>query len=106
MKLYSDNGQTHPYGKEWKFYRPWPVEIPRGGITPAYEEVWKKAFKAFQDHFDQHVDWDKTKLVVFLLSLDGAYDKQSAERMRYYGKLLKESSATRLKFRVDGWYPL
>ncbi len=106
VKLYSENGQTHPYGKEWKFYRPWPVELPKEGPTPAYAEVWKKGFKAFQDHFDQHPGWDKTKLVVFLLSLDEAYDKQSAERMRYYGQLVKDAGATRLKYRVDGWYPM
>ena len=95
-----------PYGKEWKFYRPWPVEVPKGGLTAEYASVWKKAFQAFQEHFDRNPAWNRTKPVVFLLSLDESYDQQSIERMLYYGRLLKESGAKRLKFRIDGSYPM
>jgi len=95
-----------PYGKEWKFYRPWPLDIPRNGFTPEYGEVWKKAFHAFQEHFDQHPAWNRTKPIVFLLSLDESYDEPSIEKFLYYGKLLKESGAKRLKFRIDGSYPM
>jgi Domain of unknown function (DUF4091) len=95
-----------PYGKEWKFYRPWPVDIPKGGITPEYGEIWKKSFHAFQEHFDRHPAWNRTKPIVFLLSLDESYDQQSIEKMLYYGRLLKESGAKRLKFRIDGSYPM
>ena len=95
-----------PYGKEWKFYRPWPVDIPKNGFTPEYGEVWKKAFRAFQEHFDQHPAWNRTKPIVFLLSLDESYDEPSIEKFLYYGKLLKESGAKRLKFRIDGSYPM
>ena len=87
-----------PYGKEWKFYRPWPVEVPKGGVTPEYGEVWKKAFQRFQEHFDQHPAWNRTKPIVFLLSLDESYDEPSIEKMLYYGRLLKESGAKRLKY--------
>lgn len=95
-----------PYGKEWKFYRPWPVELPDGGPTPVYGEVWKKAFRAFEDHFDQHPAWNRTKPIVFLLSMDESYDEPSIQRFLYYGRLLKESGAKRLKFRIDGSYPM
>jgi hypothetical protein len=74
-----------PYGKEWKFYRPWPVEVPKGGVTSEYGEVWKKAFHAFEEHFDQHPAWNRTKPIVFLLSLDESYDDPSIEKMLYYG---------------------
>lgn len=50
-----------PYGKEWKFYRPWPVDLPKGGATTEYGEIWKKAFRGFQEHFDQHPTWNRTK---------------------------------------------
>ena len=95
----------NPYGKEWKFYRPWPVDVPKQGPTSEYADVWKKAFKAFQDHFDAHPQWNRTALIVFLLSLGRIYDDASIEKMLYYGKLLKDSGARRLKYRVDGWYP-
>jgi len=95
-----------PYGKEWKFYRPWPVEVPKGGVTEEYSEVWKKAFHAFQEHFDRHPAWNRTKPIVFLLSLDESYDDASVAKMLYYGRLLKESGARRLKFRIDGSYPM
>jgi len=94
------------YGKEWKFYRPWPVDIPESGVTSEYGEVWKKAFAAFEEHFDQHPAWKSTKPIVFLLSLDESYDEPSIQRFLYYGHLLKESGAKRLKFRIDGSYPM
>ncbi len=68
--------------------------------------MWKKAFHAFQEHFDGHPSWNRTKLIVFLLSLDESYDDASVEKMLYYGRLLKESGANRLKFRIDGSYPM
>jgi hypothetical protein len=92
-------------GKEFKYYRPWPLDLPREGPTPEYAEVWKKAFREFQDHFDRHPAWNKTRLVVYLLSLDEAYDDVARERMIYYGQLLKDSGARRLEYRVDGGYP-
>lgn len=94
-----------PYGKEWKFYRPWPVDLPDSGFTPEYGEIWKKAFRAFEDHFEQH-QWNRTKAIVFPLSLDESYDEASIEKFLYLGRLLKESGAKRLKFRVDGSYPM
>jgi Domain of unknown function (DUF4091) len=102
---YDSRHPGEPYGKEWKFYRPWPVDLPKQGPTPQYAEIWKKTFKAYQEHFDQHPEWNRTTLVVFLLSLDESYDDASIDRMLYYGKLLKESGANRLKYRIDGWYP-
>jgi hypothetical protein len=92
-------------GKEFKFYAPWPVAVPREGPTPEYGDIWKKAFRQFDAHFDQHPEWNKTRLVVYLLSLDEAYDDIARERMFYYGQLLKDSGAKRLEYRVDGWYP-
>ncbi len=92
-------------GKEFKFYSPWPVALPREGRTPAYDEIWKNAFQQFEAHFDDHPQWNKTRLVVYLLSLDEAYDDVARERMFYYGQLLKDSGARRLEYRVDGWYP-
>jgi hypothetical protein len=106
VNLYYDTRHVgFPYGKEWKFYRPWPAAIPEGGPTPEYAEIWKKAFKGFQDHFDQHPEWKGTRPVVFLLSLDESYDEESVERLHYYGNLLEESGADRLEYRIDGWYP-
>jgi hypothetical protein len=90
--------------KEFKFYAPWPVPVPREGRTPEYAEIWKSAFQAVQQHFDEHPAWDKTRLLVFLLSLDESYDDESVERMIYYGQLLKESGARRLEYRIDGGY--
>jgi Domain of unknown function (DUF4091) len=95
-----------PYGKEWKFYRPWPVELPDTGITPEYTAIWKNTFQAFQKHIEEHPEWDRTKFIVFLLSLDESYDKDSVEKILYYGNLIKEAGATRLKYRVDGSYPM
>lgn len=92
-------------GKEWKFYAPWPVRMPRQGRTPEYRAIWKNAFQAYQAHFDQHPAWSKTELVVFFNSLDESYDELSRSRMIYFGQLLKESNVPRLKYRVDGSYP-
>jgi len=92
-------------GKEFKFYSPWPVAVPEGGPTPEYAEIWKKTFKLFEDHLNSKPAWRKTRPVVFLLSLDEAYDDAARERMFYYGRLLKDSGAQRLEYRVDGWYP-
>ena len=98
VNVYYDSRHIgYAYGKEWKFYRPWPLDLPKDGPTAEYAELWKKGFKAFQDHFDQHPEWNRTTPVVFLLSLDESYDEGSIDRMLYYGKLLKESGAKRLK---------
>jgi hypothetical protein len=107
VNVYHDTGSAGvAYGKEWKFYRPWPVDLPDSGPTPEYGEVWKKSFRAFQDHFDQHPTWNRTEPIVFLLSLDESYDEGSIQKFLYYGQLLKESGAKRLKFRIDGSYPM
>jgi hypothetical protein len=103
---YNSEHLGSPYGKEWKFYRPWPVDLPEHGVTPEYTEVWKKSFAAFQQHFDDHPTWNRTKPIVFFLSLDESYDSASVEKFLYYGRLLKESGAKRLKFRIDGSYPM
>jgi hypothetical protein len=92
-------------GKEWKFYAPWPVRMPRQGPTPEYRAIWKNAFQAYQAHFDQHPAWNKTEMVVFFNSLDESYDEVSRNRMFYFGELMKESNVPRLKYRVDGSYP-
>ena len=103
---YDSQHVGYPYGKEWKFYRPWPVAVPKGGVTPEYGEIWKNAFRGFQQHFDAHPEWNRTKPIVFLLSLDESYDDASVRQMLYYGGLLKDSGAKRLKFRIDGSYPM
>lgn len=102
---YTSRNVGWPYGKEWKFYRPWPIDLPKQGITPEYTEVWKKTFRAFHDHFGEK-KWDRTKPIVFLLSLDESYDKPSVDKLIYYGNLIKEAGADRLKYRVDGSYPM
>jgi hypothetical protein len=103
---YNSSHVGWPYGKEWKFYRPWPVAIPDSGVGPAYGAVWTKAFRAFEDHFDAHPAWNRTTPIVFLLSLDESYDERSIEQFLYYGRLLRQSGAKRLKFRIDGSYPM
>ncbi|MGI8958338.1 MAG: hypothetical protein ACR2IV_00975 [Bryobacteraceae bacterium] len=105
MNLYKQARGIQLSGKEFKFYAPWPVAMPRQGPTPEYREIWKNAFRAYQAHFDQHPAWNKTRLLVYFLSLDEAYDDVARERMLYFGQLLKESGAPRLEYRVDGWYP-
>ena len=105
MNLYKQARGIQLSGKEFKFYAPWPVALPAGGPTPEYREIWKNAFRAVQAHFDRHPAWNRTRLLVYLLSLDEAYDEVARERMFYYGELLKESGARRLEYRVDGWYP-
>jgi len=105
MNLYKQARGIQLSGKEFKFYAPWPVAMPPGGPTPAYREIWKNAYRAVEAHFDQHAAWNRTRLLVYLLSLDEAYDDVARERMFYYGQLLKESGAGRLEYRVDGWYP-
>jgi hypothetical protein len=102
---YNDRNPGWPYGKEWKFYRPWPIRLPEQGITPQYTAVWKKAFQAFEKHFEDR-GWNDTQFIVFLLSLDESYDEPSIQKMLYYGNLLKESGAKLLKFRIDGSYPM
>jgi len=92
-------------GKEFKFYSPWPVALPKEGQTAAYAEIWKNAFRQFESHLNEHPQWNKTRFVVYLLSLDEAYDDVARERMFYYGQLLKDSGVKRLEYRVDGWYP-
>ena len=105
MNLYKQARGIQLSGKEFKFYAPWPVAIPPGGPTPEYREIWKNAFRAVQSHFDGQRAWNRTRLLVYFLSLDEAYDEVARERMFYYGELLKESGARRLEYRVDGWYP-
>jgi len=105
MNLYKQARGIQLSGKEFKFYAPWPVAIPPGGPTPEYREIWKNAFQAVQSHFDGQRAWNRTRLLVYFLSLDEAYDEVARERMFYYGELLKESGARRLEYRVDGWYP-
>jgi hypothetical protein len=105
MNLYKQARGIQLSGKEFKFYAPWPVAMPKQGPTPEYRDIWKNAFRAYQSHFDQHPAWDKTRLLVYFLSLDEAYDDIARERMLYFGQLLKDSGAPRLQYRVDGWYP-
>ncbi|PYV39338.1 MAG: hypothetical protein DMG06_23385 [Acidobacteria bacterium] len=105
MNLYKQERGIQLSGKEFKFYAPWPVAMPRQGPTPEYREIWKNTFRAYQAHFDQQPAWNKTRLLVYFLSLDEAYDEVARERMLYFGQLLKESGARRLQYRVDGWYP-
>jgi hypothetical protein len=105
MNLYKQARGIQLSGKEFKFYASWPVALPKEGPTPAYREIWKNAFRAYQAHFDEHTGWNKTRLLVYFLSLDEAYDDVARERMLYFGQLLKESGAPRLQYRVDGFYP-
>lgn len=105
MNIYKQARGIQLSGKEFKFYAPWPVAMPKQGPTPEYRQIWKNAFRAYQEHFDQHPAWNKTRLLVYFLSLDEAYDKVARERMFYFGELLKESNAPRLNYRVDGFYP-
>jgi hypothetical protein len=105
MNLYKQARGIQASGKEFKFYAPWPVPIPASGPTPEYRETWKNTYRAVQAHFDQHPNWNRTRLLVYFLSLDEAYDEVARERMFYHGELLKESGARRLEYRVDGWYP-
>lgn len=103
---YNSRNIGWPYGKEWKFYRPWPLELPDEGVTPEYTAVWKDTFRQFQQHIEEHPEWKSTKFIVFLLSLDESYDEDSIQKMIYYGNLIKEAGANRLKFRIDGSYPM
>ncbi|MFN7995732.1 MAG: DUF4091 domain-containing protein [Bryobacteraceae bacterium] len=105
MNLYKQARAIQLSGKEFKFYAPWPVSMPREGPTPEYREIWKNAFRAYQKHFDEHPAWNKTRLLVYFLSLDEAYDDVARDRMLYFGELLKEAHTPRLEYRVDGWYP-
>ena len=105
MNLYKQARGIQLNGKEFKYYAPWPVALPREGPTPAYREIWKNAFRAYGQHFDSHPAWNRTRLIVYFLSLDEAYDKVARERMFYYGDLLKEANTPRLEYRVDGGYP-
>jgi len=106
MNLYKVLRGIQVAGKEFKFYRAWPIDLPEQGFTPEYETVFKKAFKGFQDHFDANPKWDRTRLIVFFLGLDEAYDEKSWNQMVYYAKLLDDSGADRLDFRIDGLYPM
>ena len=105
MNPYKQARGVQQSGKEFKFYAPWPVALPPEGRTPAYEEIWKKTFRAVDEHFTAHPRWNRTRLLVYFLSLDEAYDDVARERMFYYGQLMKDSGARRLEYRVDGWYP-
>jgi hypothetical protein len=102
---YDSRNVGFPYGKEWKFYRPWPAPIPKAGLTKEYGEIWTNAFRGFQKHFDER-RWNRTMPIVFLLSLDESYDEPSQEKIIYYGELLKKSGAHSLKYRIDGSYPM
>lgn len=103
---YTSRNIGFAYGKEWKFYRPWPVELPRAGVTREYTAIWRNTFRAFEDHFASHPQWSHTKPIVFLLSLDESYDEPSIRQFLYYGGLMKEAGAKHLKFRIDGSYPM
>ena len=102
---FDSRNHGYAYGKEWKFYRPWPVDVPKQGFTSEYGEIWKSAFRGFNKHIEEK-GWTRTKPIVFLLSLDESYDDPSVEQILYYGKLLKDSGASRLKYRIDGSYPM
>ncbi len=106
MNVYKTSRQIQIAGKEFKFYRAWPVSVPKEGMTDEYKHIFTNAYKAYQQHFDEHPEWDQTRLIVFFLSLDEAYDEESYEKMLAYARLLKESGASRLEFRIDGWYPM
>jgi hypothetical protein len=106
MNVYKVRRGIQIAGKEFKFYRAWPVDRPEQGITAEYETVFKKAFQAFQQHFDANPRWNRTRLIVFFLGLDEAYDETSWEQMVYYARLLDASGAKRLEFRIDGLYPM
>ena len=105
MNLYKQARGIQMNGKEFKYYAAWPVPVPPGGPTPEYREIWKNTFRAYAKHFEEHPAWSKTRLIVYFLSLDEAYDDVARERMFYYGQLLKEAGTPRLEYRVDGWYP-
>lgn len=105
MNLYKQARGIQKSGKEFKFYAPWPVALPREGRTPEYEQIWKNTFRAVEAHFNGNPAWRKTRLIVFFLSLDEAYDDVARERMFYYGQLLKDAGTPRLEYRVDGGYP-
>lgn len=102
---YNTRNVGWPYGKEFKFYRPWPVELPKQGITPKYTAIWRNTFRAFDQHFEDHPEWNRTKPIVFMLSLDESYDEPSIQSFLYYGGLMKEAGK-HLKFRIDGSYPM
>jgi hypothetical protein len=106
MNVYKTSRQIQIAGKEFKFYSAWPVSVPKGGVTEEYNQIFTNAFRDYQQHFDERPEWNQTRLIVFFLSLDEAYDEESFGKMLSYAKLLKESGADRLEFRIDGWYPM
>jgi hypothetical protein len=44
MNLYKQARGIQLSGKEFKFYAPWPVAMPKQSPTPEYREIWKNAF--------------------------------------------------------------
>ena len=106
MNLYKTARHIQIAGKEFKFYRAWPVDLPEQGATPEYERLFKQAYRAFQSHFEAHPGWNRTRLIVFFLGLDEAYDESSWEQMVYHARLMDSSGADRLEFRIDGLYPV
>jgi hypothetical protein len=104
MNHYKTSRLIQLAGKEFKFYKGWPLEVPREGVTEKYRQIYSKTLRGFQKHFDDNPNWSKTRLILFFLSLDEAYDEPSYEKMLSYAKLVKESGADRLEFRIDGGY--
>jgi len=104
MNEYKTSRLIQLSGKEFKFYRGWPVEVPKEGVTEDYKRIYSNALRGYQKHFDDNPDWQKTRLILFFLSLDEAYDEEAYGKMLRYAKLVKDSGADRLEFRIDGGY--
>jgi len=104
MNEYKTSRLIQIAGKEFKFYKGWPVEVPREGVTEEYKKIYTNALRGYQKHFDDNPNWNQTRLILFFLSLDEAYDDEAYGKMLRYAKLVKESGADRLEFRIDGGY--
>ena len=83
----------------------WPIALPPGGRTPAYEAVWSDVARQYREHLDANPLWRKVRKIAFLDGLDESYSEEAYEKMIYYGRLLHEAMGRKwFLYRIDGGY--
>jgi hypothetical protein len=83
----------------------WPLALPEGRRTPAYEALWKDVARQVRAHLDANPLWRNVRKIAFLDGLDESYSEEAYEKMLYYGSLLHEAMGRDwFRYRVDGGY--
>ncbi len=92
------------WGKSWPF--PLPGDSTNQEFTPEYDKAFSEKLLEFENHFEQQ-GWKDTKMMFWPEGVDepqadlGEVGRKPLNMAKHYGRLLENSGARRIKYRLD-----